>query len=323
VIDVRSSARAWFEANTHSHREYLIPDLLAAKHRTSTSVSVVIPARNEATTIAAIIRAVRDELVEGCGLVDELLVVDSLSEDATAEVARDAGARVVHVGEVAPQLPAAAGKGEALWRSLFVTHGEVLVFIDADLTYWGTHFVTGLLGPVLTSSDTLLVKGFYDRTVDGGPAEAGHRPQGGRVTELMARPLLAQIWPDLAAVVQPLAGEWAVRRGLLETLTVPVGYGIEFAVLVDTYLRLGLDVMSQVDLGARQHQHQSVHDLGVMAAEILAVARRRADGVEPAERTLAQYRRDNGSGSWDERAVPVAERPPAVELAAYRHRSAT
>jgi glucosyl-3-phosphoglycerate synthase len=294
--------------------------LLAAKHRSRTSVSVVIPARNEAATIAPIIRAIRGELVDACGLVDELLVVDSLSEDATAEVARDAGARVVHVREVAPEIPAAAGKGEALWRSLFVTRGDVLVFIDADLTYWGTHFVSGLLGPVLTGSDALLVKGFYDRIVDAAPADAGHRPQGGRVTELVARPLLAQIWPELAAVVQPLAGEWAVRRSLLETLAVPVGYGIEFAVLVDTYLRFGLDVISQVDLGARQHQHQSVHDLGVMAAEILAVARRRSDGVEPADASLAQYRRDDGSGSWEERAVPVSERPPAVEVAAYRRR---
>ena len=278
----------------------------------------MIPARNEAATIAPIIRAIRGELVEACGLVDELLVVDSFSDDATAEVARDAGARVVHVRDIAPHLPSVAGKGEALWRSLFVAHGDVLVFIDADLTYWGPHFVTGLLGPVLTSHDTLLVKGFYDRIVDGASAEAGHRPQGGRVTELIARPLLAQIWPELAAVVQPLAGEWAVRRDLIETLTVPVGYGIEFAVLVDTYRRFGLDAISQVDLGARQHQHQSVHDLGVMAAEILAVARRRSDGVEPAEATLAQYRRNDGSGSWDERAVPVAERPPAVGVAEYR-----
>src|SRR5207237_363091 len=152
------------------------------------------------------------------------------------------------------------------------SRGDVLVFIDADLTHWGTHFVSGLLGPVLTSTETRLVKGFYDRIADDAPPDAEHRPQGGRVTELMARPLLAQIWPDLASVVQPLAGEWAVRRSLFETLSVPVGYGVEFAVLVDTYANFGLNAIAQVDLDARAHQHQSVHDLGVMAAEILAVA---------------------------------------------------
>jgi glucosyl-3-phosphoglycerate synthase len=128
--------------------------------------------------------------------------------------------------------------------------------------------------------------------------------------------LLAQMWPDLAAVVQPLAGEWAVRRSLFETLSVPVGYGVEFATLVDTYSRFGLDAIAQVDLGARAHQHQSVHDLGVMAAEIIAVARRRADGAEPAEAELAQYRRD-GDGSWDERPVPVTERASAISVPAY------
>ena len=308
-------ARSWFDAHTHTYRDYPIGDLLAAKRQSGTSVSVVIPARNEAATIGPIVRAIYRELVEGYGVVDELVVVDSFSQDATAEVARAEGAVVVDVRDIAPEVEVLAGKGEALWRSLFVTHGDLLMFIDADLTHWGTHFITGLLGPLM-ADDALLVKGFYDRMVDGVSVEAGHRPQGGRVTELMARPLLAQMWPDLAAVVQPLAGEWAVRRSLIETLPVPVGYGVEFAVLVDTYRSSGLDAIAQVDLGARAHQHQSVHDLGVMAAEILAVARRRADKVEPAEASLAQYRRD-GDVVWEERAVPVLERPPAIDIGAY------
>jgi glucosyl-3-phosphoglycerate synthase len=243
-----------------------------------------------------------------------------LSSNATAEVARAAGASVIAVRDVAPEIEAAPGKGEALWRSLFVTRGDVLVFIDADLTQWGPHFVTGLLGPSLTDPNTLLVKGFYDRILEDSPSQASHSPQGGRVTELVARPLLAQIWPDLAAVVQPLAGEWAARRSLLETLPIPVGYGIEFAVLIDTYHQFGLDAITQVDLGTRAHQHQSVHDLGVMAAEILAVARRRAHAAEPATATLAQFRR-NHAGSWDERLVPITERPPAISIDAYRART--
>lgn len=309
---MREAARRWFASHTHHYDEFSAQRLASLKRTTKSTVSLVIPARNEESTIASIVGPIRTELVDGYGLVDELVVIDSHSSDATAALARAAGARTVDVRDIAPELGTFAGKGEALWKSLFVTEGDILVFVDADLTQWGTHFVTGLLGPLLTSPATLLVKGFYDRLVEGEPVGPGQRVQGGRVTELVARPLLAQIWPDLAAVVQPLAGEWAVRRRLIEALSIPVGYGIEFAVLVDTYTRCGLDAIAQVDLGARAHEHQNIHDLGVMAAEILAVARRRSEAAEPAETTLAQFVRSRDA-HWDERAVPVAERPPAVK----------
>jgi glucosyl-3-phosphoglycerate synthase len=314
---MRTQARAWYRTHTHRCEQFPVERLLADKHRTGATISVVIPARDEQATIGGIVDALRRELVEGCGLVDELVVIDSHSGDATAELAAAAGARTVDVREIAASTGTFAGKGEALWKSLFVTSGSIVVFIDADLTQWGPHFVTGLLGPLLASPTTLLVKGFYDRILEGQPPDSEQRVQGGRVTELVARPLLAQIWPDLAAVIQPLAGEWAVRRSLIETLPIPVGYGVELAVLVDTYGRYGLDAIAQVDLGARAHQHQSVHDLGVMAAEILAVARRRADGAEPAGTTLAQFVRA-GEGTWNERPFPTAERPPACTESAYQ-----
>jgi glucosyl-3-phosphoglycerate synthase len=316
---MRQTARRWFAERTHRGDEFSAERLASRKRETPSTVSVVLPAHNEEATIASIVRPIRVELVDGCGLVDELVVIDSYSQDATAAIARDAGARTVDVRDIAPELGSFPGKGEALWKSLFVTHGDLLVFVDADLTLWGTHFVTGLLGPLLTSPDTSLVKGFYDRLVEGEPASAEHRVQGGRVTELVARPLLAQVWPDLAAVVQPLAGEWAVRRSLLEQLPLPIGYGVEFAVLVDTWSRLGLDAIAQVDLGARAHEHQNIHDLGVMAAEILAVARRRSDDAEPAENTLPQFVRGPRE-HWDERPVPVTERPPAITHLTGPHR---
>src|SRR5690348_813222 len=150
-------ARSWFDAHTHNYRDYPIDDLLAAKRRRATSVSVVIPARNEAATIGPIVRAVHRELVEDCGVVDELVVIDSFSQDATAEVARAEGALVVDVREIVTESEALTGKGEALWRSLFVTRGDLLIFIDADLTHWGTHFITGLLGPLLADDHVLLV----------------------------------------------------------------------------------------------------------------------------------------------------------------------
>jgi glucosyl-3-phosphoglycerate synthase len=305
---VHDSAAAWFDRGTSSSTDWPLDRLLEVKP--GTRVSVVVPARNEAATIADIVGRIRSELVDA-GLVDELVVMDSDSSDDTADVARAAGATVHATKSVRPELGSYAGKGEALWKAQFVTSGDVLVFIDADLTGWGTHFVTGLLGPLLTSSRTALVKGFYDRVLDDG-ASGPVTPQGGRVTELVARPLLNLYWPMLASVVQPLAGEWAIRQSVFEQLSVPVGYGVEFAVLLDVASNHGLDAIAQVDLGARAHSHQSVHDLGVMAAEIVAVAHRRLGLAEPADPELWQFHR-GAQPPWRGRPVPVAERSARVE----------
>jgi len=285
------------------------------------SISVVIPARNEAATVAGVVGQIAVDLLVP-GLIDELVVIDSDSTDATAAAARDAGARVVAARDIDTGLAPMPGKGEALWKAQFVTSGDILVFIDADLTEWGTHFVTGLLTP-LADEKVLLVKGFYDRLADDqtGP-DVPELPQGGRVTELVARPLLNLYWPELASIVQPLAGEWAIRRSLMETLSIPVGYGVEFASLTDTWQRHGLRAIAQVDLGRRGHRHQNVHDLGVMAAEILATAMRRLPTgarVEPVADTLNQF--DRSAGGFVSRPVPLTERPPAASVAAYRARS--
>jgi glucosyl-3-phosphoglycerate synthase len=248
-------------------------------------------------------------------LVDELIVMDSLSRDETAAVARAAGATVHSVAEVRPDLGVQKGKGEALWKSQFVAKGDVLVFIDADLTSWGTHFVTGLLGPLLAEREVVLCRGFYDRMIEetGGSLST----EGGRVTELMARPLLAQRWPQLGAVVQPLAGEWAIRRDWFAQLPVPVGYGIEFSTLIDTLQGRGLEAIAQVDLGARDHRHQHVHDLSAMALEILAVADRRyfVSEADAALNDIALHHFDRSAPEhWQRRDVPVGERPPFTSI---------
>jgi glucosyl-3-phosphoglycerate synthase len=313
----------WFARRTSSWRDWPLEAVAASKgaHR----VSVVVPARNEAPTIGGIVERIRADLLH-TGVVDELVVIDSDSTDDTAETAARAGAAVFAAREVRPDLGSYAGKGEALWKSLFVTTGDVLVFIDADLTGWGTHFVTGLVGPLLRDPEVVLVKGFYDRIMDDGTARRS--AEGGRVTELVARPILNIHRPELAAVVQPLAGEWAVRRSALETLPVPVGYGIEMAVLLDVHSTLGLDAIAQVDLGERAHSHQTVHDLGVMAAEILQTAQRRVagggDGAVSGEGVLWQYLR-GANPPWRGRPVPLAERPPAATVPDYRrdHRATT
>jgi glucosyl-3-phosphoglycerate synthase len=312
-------AERWFAERTSHASDWPQERLLAAKALTNDTVSVVIPARNEAATIADVVSRIAREVVEGTGLVDDLVVMDSLSVDDTAAVAREAGAAVHSVADVRPDLGVRKGKGEALWKSLFVTRGSLLVFIDADLTEWDTHFVTGLLGPLLTDPGVQLSRGFYDRMIsETGGARA---TEGGRVTELMARPLLASRWPDLGAVVQPLAGEWAIRRSWFEQLSVPVGYGVEFSTLVDTYAGPGLDAIAQVDLGARDHRHQHVHDLSAMALEILDVADRRSGTgvVEGARSQVAIDHFDRELPSrWQTREVPVVERPPAIGIAVTR-----
>jgi glucosyl-3-phosphoglycerate synthase len=312
---VRPAADVWFRDATTRAADWPAADLVRRKGRHR--VSVVVAARNEQATIGGIVAGIRRELVEELPLVDELVVMDSDSTDRTGAVARDAGAQVYEVRDVRPDLGRHPGKGEALWKSLFVTSGDLLVFIDADLTRWGTHFVSGLLGPLLTSTGVQLVKGYYDRILDDGSGRQS--VAGGRVTELVARPLLNLYWPQLAAVVQPLAGEWAIRRSAFESVSVPVGYGVEIAALLDTYARSGLAGLAQVDLGARAHVHQGEHDLAVMAAEILLTAARRDGGRERAEATpsLWQFGRDVNP-PWRERPVPAAQRPPALTVPGYR-----
>ncbi len=308
---MHQQATRWFEQRTSRSEDWPLDTLLAAKARAGVTISVVIPARDEQESVGAVVRSIRTALVEQVALVDELVVMDSMSGDATGAQAAAAGATVRHVRDVVSQLGVASGKGEALWKSLFVTRGDILVFIDADLSEWGTHFVSGLVGPLLAVPEIALVRGFYDRVAD-----EGRSTEGGRVTELVARPLISLDWPELAAVVQPLAGEWAIRRSLFESLPVPVGYGVEFSTLVDTWQRHGLEAIAQVDLGRRAHRHQSVHDLGVMAAEILAVAQRRREppGSTPEEVVLSQFDRVE---TWRERPVPTGERPPALSVAEY------
>jgi glucosyl-3-phosphoglycerate synthase len=304
-----TDAGDWFAAATTSSVDWDAGRLAGAKgdHK----VSVVIPARDEAPTIGGIVDAIRTSLMDQVPLVDELVVIDSDSTDDTAAIAARNGATVHASGAVRPDLGRHPGKGEALWKSQFVTAGDILVFIDADLTEWGPHFVTGLVGPLLAHREVLLVKGFYDRLLEDGSGRPA--AEGGRVTELVARPLLSLEWPELTEVVQPLAGEWAIRRSTFGALPVPVGYGVEMSTLLDVYRQHGRPAIAQVDLGARGHSHQSVHDLAVMAAEIIAVAMRRAGRPVPDGAELRQFDR-SAAPPWRARPIPLAERPPALSV---------
>lgn len=285
-------------------------------------ISVVIPAKNEQSTVGSVVQRLMGDFVspgvDGDALVDEVVVIDSDSTDATAEIARRAGATVHAAAEVQPELGAVAGKGEALWKSQFVTRGDIVVFVDADLVDWGTHFVTGLLGPLLTDPGVHLVKAIYDRPM----LDASGREEeiGGRVTELVARPWLALHRPELAGVVQPLSGEWAIRRSSFARFSVPVGYGVEIAALIDTADTFGVDAIAQVDLGLRTHRHHRHDTLGLMAVQVLAAAERRRearnDSDESAETTveLTQYSRGAAGFEPEVTDVGIGERPAAVSM---------
>jgi glucosyl-3-phosphoglycerate synthase len=309
---------------TFASGEWTPDDLLAAKDASGLRLGVVIPARDEEETVADVVAGVRAAWVERTPLLDELVVIDSDSTDATARVASDAGAEVHAARDIRPDVGPARGKGEALWKSLFVTRADVLAFVDSDLVEWGPHFVSGLLGPLLTRPDVALVKAVYDRPLLD--AEGREAETGGRVTELVARPLLALNRPGLAGVVQPLAGEWAVRRSVLERLSVPVGYGVEIAALVDTADLLGATSVAQVDLGRRAHRHHRHDTLGPMAVQVMAAMESRSGGRTASRSsevvTLRQYERSREGFTAHPRPVEVMERPPAVSVAGYGPRGA-
>ncbi|GHH85876.1 hypothetical protein GCM10018793_55520 [Streptomyces sulfonofaciens] len=260
-----------------------------------------------------------EEADERVRLVDELVVIDSGSTDRTAEVAAAAGARVVHRDAILPRIPALPGKGEVLWRSLLVTSGDIVCFVDADLRQFSADFVAGIVGPLLTEPDVHLVKAMYDRPLGGQPG------QGGRVTELMARPLLNLHWPRLAGFVQPLGGEYAARRSLLEQLPFPVGYGVELGLLVDALHTVGLDALAQVDVGVRRHRHQDGRALGRMAAAIyrtaqLRLARGRLGPPALVRPVLTQFERTEEGFEPRSYEVDTEERPPMTKIAEYARR---
>lgn len=304
----------WLSARSWSAADRPIQRLLTAKHATGQSVSVVLPALNEEATVGDIVTVIRRDLMERVPLVDEVVVVDSGSTDRTSAVAAAAGARVVHRDAILPRIPAVPGKGEVLWRSLLVTGGDIVCFVDADLRDFRAEFVSGIVGPLLTDPDVHLVKAMYDRPLGEAPG------QGGRVTELMARPLLNLHWPRLAGFVQPLGGEYAARRSLLEQLPFPVGYGVELGMLVDALHLVGLDALAQVDVGVRRHRHQDGQALGRMSAAIYRTAQLRLARGHLVRPSLTQFER--GTDGFEPRtySVDTEERPPMTQIAEYTAR---
>jgi glucosyl-3-phosphoglycerate synthase len=298
----------WRARRSFRAGQFPLERLLAAKRK---SVAVVLPAREVAATIGPIAQCVAE--LQLAGLIDEVVVIDSASVDGTAEVAAAAGLRVVQEDALARECGPAQGKGDAMWRALGVVESELVAYLDADTANFHAGFVLGLLGPLICEPGVQLVKGCFQRPFRDAAGSSSRAGEGGRVTELLARPLLNLHAPELAVFDQPLAGEVAARRELLVRLPFSVGYGVEIAMLIDAWRAVGLDGLAQVDLGVRQHSHQSLRELSAMAYAVLAAASRRFLGQEFADAhvsgSLALPPRDSGA-PMEMRRVPIEERPP-------------
>lgn len=297
---------------TFHHRDFPLESLAAVKG--DRRVSVCLPARNEEATVGSIVGALCGPVM-ATGLVDEVLVVDDASTDDTAAVARSAGARVVRAADVLAQhlgQPGGEpGKGQAMWSAVFASEGEIIAFLDADVTNFQPSFLAGLLGPVLTYDDVALVKAFYDRPLDGKATG------GGRVTELVARPLISVLLPQLSGIVQPLAGECAAPRRVVEQLPFAHGYGVDLGLLADVASNFGLGSIAEVDLGTRAHRNRPISELAPQAVAIVQVA------IDRAGLTA----RGMGSASLvvpgaDPVTVTSGDLPPLVGVPAYARRSA-
>ena len=254
-------ARSWYRANAFHHRTFPEQRLAACREAT---ISICLPARDESRTIGPIL----EQLIplRERGVVDQVVVVDN-SSDGTGEIAARLGAEVHHPADLMPRFGPVLGKGDMLWRALAVLRGEIVCFLDADSELFGAHFACGLVGPLLLREDPSFVKAHYRRPFRVGSTTLPDG--GGRVTELTARPLIDLFYPDLAGIEQPLAGEVAARRELLERLPFTTGYGVDIALLLDAYAAVGLDGLAQVDLDVRQNAHQPLRDLGPMASAVL------------------------------------------------------
>lgn len=299
--------------HTFQNPNWTVDELRRA--RGSRTVSVVLPALNEEDTVGAVVESVLPHVGP---LVDEVVVADSGSTDRTVERAEAAGARVVRREDVLADLEPVPGKGEVLWRSLAATTGDVVVFLDSDLLDPDPSFVPGLLGPLLLESGVHLVKGFYRRPLRlaSGQADTG----GGRVTELLARPLLAALRPSLSGIVQPLGGEYAGTREFLESVPFAAGYGVDIGLLLDAESRFGIDGLAQVNLGVRKHRNRSLPQLGVMARQLLGTVLDRC-GVDTgadagALAGFTQFVQVEGEWLPETTQVLIADRPPMREVRA-------
>jgi glucosyl-3-phosphoglycerate synthase len=315
----------WFAENTFHADEFMnLRQLMALKEEQGSTISLALPALNEEETVGKVITTIKKALMDKVPLLDEIVLIDSDSTDRTRQIAEDLGIPVYIHQHLLPELGARPGKGEALWKSLLVTKGDIIAWIDTDITNIHPRFVYGIIGPLLLNRTIQLVKGFYRRPLRvGGKMQAGG---GGRVTELAARPLLNLFYPELSGVVQPLSGEYAGRREALEKATFFSGYGVETGLLIDVFEQFGLRAIAQVDLLERIHRNQGLEALSKMSFAIIQTVLRKLETryeraiVEDVNKTMKLIRYANGGYFLDVEEVAERERPPMISLPAYLER---
>jgi glucosyl-3-phosphoglycerate synthase len=321
---VNSTDDALLKRTWHHSRFQDIGRLVALKEKKKLKISLAFPTLNEESTIGKEILVIRTELMDRYPLLDEIAVIDSSSHDNTRKVAERFGARVFTSRLILPGCGSYQGKGENLWKSLYALEGDIIVWVDADMSNIAPKFVYGLLGPLLEDDRIGYVKAFYERPIrsSGGIVPSG----GGRVTEILVRPIFSLFYPELARLVQPLSGEYAGRRDLLEKLPFSVGYGVELGHLIDLLHMAGIDALAQVDLDLRIHRNQATAALGKMAYGILATFLSRAKKYGDAEilRELGEYHialeSENLEHTVRKTGIPMVERPPMIEIPEYREK---
>jgi len=318
--------REWIKSNTFHHSSFKdLKRLVADKARKNVTISLCLPTLNEEKTIAKEIVIFKSELMLRYPLIDEIVVIDSGSSDKTREIARSYKVAVHEADTILPHLEKFKGKGENLWKALYVTRGDIIIYIDADIKNIHHRFAYGLLGPLLQTDQIRFTKAFYDRPIAIGKNK--WRPTGGgRVTELVTRPLFSLFMPDLTQILQPLSGEYAGYRSVFETIPFQIGYGVETGMLIDIHEKWGLDVMGQVDLDRRVHKNQDTKALGRMAFVILKTflnrieKQRRITLHQDLYDEMIQYRLVQNRLQTDIHDLQQSERPPMIEIPEYREK---
>lgn len=320
---------SWLEHNTFHHSAFKeIERLVHQKSEKNLSISLCLPTLNEEKTIGKEILIIKSELMTRYPLLDELVVVDSGSIDRTREIAASYGADVYEADKILPHLQPFKGKGENLWKALYITKGDIIVYIDADIKNIHHRFVYGLVGPLLTSDDIKFAKAFYDRPIAIGKSKV-RSTGGGRVTELVTRPLFSLFFPELTQILQPLSGEYAGYREIFENIPFPIGYGVETSMVLDIFQKWGLDVIAQVDLDRRIHRNQDIKSLGRMAFVILKTFCSRIEKLglvsfnQESFDEMIQYNLVKDAFLPDTCKIEGLERPPILEIPEYRQKFKT
>jgi glucosyl-3-phosphoglycerate synthase len=316
----------WLEKNTFHYSDFKdLKRLVEEKDKKGLNISLCLPTLNEEKTIAKEIIIMKSELMTRYPLLDEIVVIDSGSSDRTRDIAREYGADVYKASDILPHMEPFKGKGENLWKALYITKGDIIIYLDADIKNIHHRFAYGLLGPLLLYDDIKFVKAFYDRPIAIGKSKM--RPTGGgRVTELVIRPLFSLFFPELTQLIQPLSGEYAGFREIFERIPFPIGYGVETSMNMDIYEKWGLEVMAQVDLDRRIHRNQDTKALGRMAFVILKTFINRKvrlgliDLRDDLFDEMIQYNLVNDQYEPDIYKITGHERPPIIDIPEYREK---